>query len=178
MPFRARRGDFLAQKPPSGRTLLPGGQNAQGLSGGKALSLLQPPQKQQGLLFPGGALQGWTQVHHLKLYRTAAAKFVDLQIKGYIHPSPGLAGALLGSGGKEYALQLHRAFGKPQLEVAILPHTLHPVQRDAQQTEQRTVIAVSIRLQTAKLLHLPERYQLRPAQHHIHIQRRGGGTTA
>ena len=52
-------------------------------------------------------------------------------------------------------MQLHGALGKAQLEMAVLPHALDPVQRDAQQAEQGTAVAAAIRLQPAQLLHLP-----------------------
>ena len=100
-------------------------------------------------------MQGRTQIHHLQLHRTAAAELIDLQIKCHIHPLPRLTGALLGGNGKEDALQLHGALGKAQLEMAVLPHALDPVQRDAQQAEQGTAVAAPIRLQPAQLLHLP-----------------------
>ena len=108
----------------------------------------------QALILPCTDSEGRADVHHLQLYRAVAPKFVDLQIKGRIHPAARRNGTGVGGDGEENTVELAAALAEPQLQVAILAHALQPLQRGAHQAEERAGIAGAVGLQHPQSLHL------------------------
>ena len=111
-------------------------------------------QQVQALILPCTDGEGRADVHHLQLYRAVAPKFVDLQIKGRIHPAARRNGTGVGGDGEENTVELAAALAEPQLQVAILAHALQPLQRGAHQAEERAGIAGAVGLQHPQSLHL------------------------